>query len=114
MIGYELKKTADDLTLVTYWRAGDQVVTPLQLFVHAIGPDGSIMAQEDRLDAPAFGWRASDLIAQVNHLHFDRPTQQPVWIEAGLYDPDSGARVPVMVNGQPVDSRVLLQRVEPR
>ncbi len=114
LIGYELKKTADDLTLVTYWRAGDQVVTPLQLFVHAIGPDGSIMAQEDRLDAPAFGWRAGDLIAQVNHLHFDRPTQQPVWIEAGLYDPDSGARVPVMVNGQPVDSRVLLQRVEPR
>ena len=114
LLGYELKKMDGGLTLVTYWRAGDQVVTPLQLFAHVIGPAGSIVAQEDRLDAPAFGWHAGDLIAQVNHLHFGAPLQQPGWLEIGLYHSDSGERLPVMVNGQPVDSRLLLQRVEIR
>ncbi|CAG0933012.1 hypothetical protein TFLX_02850 [Thermoflexales bacterium] len=61
------------LALVTYWRAGDQVVKPMQLFAHAIGPDGTIVAQADRLDVPAFGWRTGDLIAQVNQLQFVEP-----------------------------------------
>ena len=116
LLGYTLARVSEPspgLTLLTYWRAGDQVVTPLQLFVHAIGPDGSIVAQEDRLDAPAFGWHAGDLIAQVNHLQLGAPPQ-PVWIEVGLYNSDSGERVPVIVNKQPVDSRLLLQRVELR
>ena len=117
LLGYTLAKMPEPspgLTLVTFWRAGDQVVTPLQLFAHALGPDGTIVAQEDRLDSPAFGWRTGDLIAQVNHLRLDTLPQQPVWIEVGLYNSDSGARVPVMVNGQPVDSRLLLRRLELR
>ena len=66
LIGYTLTPNDHGLTLVSYWRAGNQVVKPLQLFAHAIGPDGSIVAQEDRLDVPSFGWRAGDLIVQVN------------------------------------------------
>ena len=112
LIGYTLTPEKDALTLVTYWRAGQQVVKPLQLFAHAIGPDGSIVAQEDRLDAPAFGWHAGDVIAQVNHLLWtdNAAFAQPVWIEVGLYNSDSGERVPVMVNGQPVDSRLLFNQ----
>jgi hypothetical protein len=116
LIGYKLTPEKDALTLVTYWRAGRQVVKPLQLFAHAVGPDGSIVAQEDRLDAPAFGWQAGDVIAQVNHLQWTDTASltQPDWIEVGLYNSDSGERVPVMVNGQPVDSRLLLQPVNLR
>ncbi len=57
LIGYEIitQSRSAELTLVSYWQAGDYIVTALQLFVHAIGPDGSIVAQEDRLDASAFG-----------------------------------------------------------
>ena len=111
LIGYTLTPNDRSLTLVTYWRAGNQVVKPLQLFAHAIGPDGSIVAQEDRLDVPAFGWHAGDLIAQVNHLNLADGAlpAQPVWVEVGLYNSDSGERVPVMLDGQPVDSRLLLQ-----
>jgi hypothetical protein len=114
LIGYTVTPNEHGLTLVSYWRAGNQVVKPLQLFAHAIGPDGSIVAQEDRLDVPSFGWRAGDLIAQVNQLNLadgSRPTPL-VWIEVGLYNSDSGERVPVIVNGQPVDSRLLLQPIE--
>jgi hypothetical protein len=112
LIGYEIDQAGSDLTLITFWRAGDSVVTPLQMFAHAVGPDGSIAAQEDRLDAPAFGWRAGDLIAQVTQLRFDVPLPQSVWIEIGLYNSDSGERLPVQVNGQAVDSRLLLQHIE--
>ena len=114
LIGYTVTPGKDDLTLVTYWRAGDQVTKPLQLFAHAIGPDGTIVAQEDRLDAPAFGWRAGDLIAQVNHLPLTDVPPQLLWLEVGLYNSASGERVPVLVDGKPVDSRLLLQTVELR
>jgi hypothetical protein len=114
LIGYTLTPADAGLTLVTYWRAGSQVTKPLQLFAHAIGPDGTIVAQEDRLDAPAFGWRTGDLIAQVNHLPLLDRSPQLLWIEVGLYNSASGERVPVTVADRPVDSRLLLQQVEVR
>jgi len=114
LIGYTMTPGKGDLALVTYWRASDQVTKPLQLFAHAIGPDGSIVAQEDRLDAPAFGWRAGDLIAQVNHLPPANVSPELLWLEVGLYNSASGERVPVIVDGKPVDSRLLLQTVELR
>jgi hypothetical protein len=50
--GYQ-PRDEQDLTLVTYWRAGVSILTPLQMFVHVLGP--MIDAQQDRLDVPAFG-----------------------------------------------------------
>jgi hypothetical protein len=96
--------------LITYWQAGDHVIAPLQLFVHAIAPDGSIVAQEDRLDASAFGWRTGDLIAQINHLALpDRSGS--VWIEIGLYNADSGDRLPVIIDDREIDHRLLLYQI---
>jgi hypothetical protein len=68
LMGYSVITQSHQLCLSTYWRAGDNIVAPLQMFVHAIGPAGSIEVHEDRLDASAFGWRSNDLIAQINHL----------------------------------------------
>ena len=68
LLGYDAQRTDRDLRLITYWRAGDDVVTPLQMFVHVLGPDGSIVAQQDRLDVPAYGWRSGDVIAQIHHI----------------------------------------------
>ncbi len=94
LIGYQVNRVGTSLTLVTYWRAGDQIVTPLQMFVHVIGPDGSIVAQADRLDASPFGWQSGDVIAQIHRLTVpDSVTQADISI--GLYNPDSGARLPV-------------------
>ena len=111
LIGWRIVRKEQNLTLVTYWRAGDQVVTPLQMFVHIVGSDGSIVAQADRLDASPFGWRAGDLIAQAHHLVL--PRQSNVYtITIGLYNPDSGARLPAVVDGHEVDQLVLKQVVD--
>ena len=93
-LGYDLKQTGQDVTLVTYWRAGDKIVTPLQMFVHVLGPDGSIVTQQDRLDVPAYGWRSGDVIAQVQRLTLPA-NLKPATIEIGLYNPDSGLRLPM-------------------
>jgi hypothetical protein len=106
LIGYQLNEHDSDLTLITYWRAGDQVVAPLQMFVHVLGPDGSIVAQQDRLDVPAYGWRAGDVFVQVHRL--DRPAQAKS-IALGLYQPDTGQRLPVIVDGREVDQRLSLK-----
>lgn len=111
LLGYEVRQTKNELTLVTFWQAGDHIVTPVQMFVHAVGPAGAIVAQTDRLDAPAFGWRKGDLIAQIHHLSFGVMPAGQLWLEVGLYNSDSGERVGVSVDGQAVDSRLLLQPV---
>ncbi|HZY45294.1 MAG TPA: hypothetical protein VFF70_11145, partial [Anaerolineae bacterium] len=113
LIGFNLAKVSEPsqgLTLITYWQAGDHVIAPLQLFLHAIGPAGSIEAQEDRLDASAFGWHSGDLIAQINHLALPGRSGS-YWIEIGLYNQDSGARLPIIVDGREVDHRLLLRQI---
>lgn len=109
LIGFEIKRTADQINVITYWRAGDHVQAPLQLFVHALGADGSIEAQEDRLDVPAYGWHSGDLFAQVNHLALPDPTST-VLIAIGFYDPNSGVRLTVSANGQGIGEQLLLAK----
>ena len=112
LLGYDVKRSDQELTLITYWRAGDQIVTPLQMFVHVLGPDGSIVAQHDRLDASPFGWRSGDVIMQVHHI--DLPSAAPYSrIAVGLYNPDSNMRLPVTVAGQPGGDRLLLSEAQP-
>ncbi len=101
-----------DLTLVTYWRAGDQVASPLRAFVHAINADGQIVAQDDRLDSNSKDWRPGDLLMQISRLSI--PVEAgPVWLEAGLYHPASGARLPILIDRQEMDQRVLLHQNTP-
>lgn len=108
LLGYDVTRSSQDLTLITYWRAGDRVETPLQMFVHVVGPDGSIAVQADRLDASPYGWRAGDVIAQVQRLQLSLDSASNA-IELGLYNPISGARLPVTVNGQSTDLLLLEQ-----
>lgn len=98
LIGYSINRVGAELTLMSYWRAGDLVVTPLQMFVHVVGPDGSIVAQADRLDASPFGWQAGDVIVQIQRLSM--PDIARAKIAIGLYNLDSGVRLPVGPNDQ--------------
>ena len=110
LLGYDLKHDRQNLTLITYWRAGDHIVTPLQMFVHVLGTDGSIVAQQDRLDAPAFGWRGGDVIAQVHHIALPSDLETGA-LAIGLYNPDTNSRLPVTVNGKITD-RLLLTELD--
>ncbi|MBI5565450.1 MAG: glycosyltransferase family 39 protein [Chloroflexi bacterium] len=113
LIGYRLlTDRSGEVRLVTYWQALAPSTVPLQLFVHAIQSDGQIIAQEDRLAVSAYGWRAGDLFAQVNQLHLPAEVAGKVWLQLGLYNPDTGARLPVIANGVEVDQRLLLAPID--
>jgi len=115
LLGYQLLRdvnSAGRWTLITYWRAGENIVTPLQMFVHAIGSKGAVVAQNDRLDASPYDWRSGDLIAQVHKIKVP-PQATSAWLEIGLYNADSGERLPVTVNGHSLGDRVLLQELQP-
>jgi hypothetical protein len=111
LLGFQITPEHNQLTVLTYWRAGQPNADRLQLFVHALDATGQIIAQEDRLDAPSEDWQPGDLIAQVNHLAIPAHAG-PVWIQTGLYATESGQRLPVMVDGQAVDQRVLLKHLD--
>ncbi len=111
--GYSLatdSERSQGITLVTYWRAGDDVVTPLQLFVHAVDASDQIVAQADRLDASAYGWREGDTIAQVSRLALPAASD-PISIRVGLYNVDTGVRLPVTIDGRAVGDYVSLKQV---
>ena len=115
LLGYQLSKSSKPSgseTLITYWRAGEHVVKPLQMFVHAIGPKGTIAAQSDRLDTSAYDWQPDDLIAQVHQLVLPAQTEQ-LWLEIGLYKLDTGERLPVSADDQVLGDRLLLQEIQP-
>jgi hypothetical protein len=110
LIGYDVQRRGNQVSVVTYWRVGDRVAAPLQLFVHAIGSNGSIVGQGDRLDVPAYGWRSGDVFAQVTYL--DVPAEDAT-IMVGLYNPDSGQRLTADVDGREVDRLPLMQVKQP-
>jgi hypothetical protein len=108
LLGYDIAPHTQGLALITYWRVGEDVVAPLQMFVHALGPEDSIVAQTDRLDAMPYGWRPDDVIAQVHVL--DWATD---WVGTtlaiGLYNPANGERLPVLVDAQPYGDSLRLK-----
>ena len=116
LIGFtlaEAPKPSQGMILITYWRAGEQPVAPLQLFAHAIGAGGHILAQDDRLDALAYGWRPGDVIAQISRLDLTQASDLPpaYSIEIGLYHPGSGERLPVSAGGREINHRLLLKHI---
>ncbi len=110
LLGYDLRYNRDALTLITYWQAGHEIVTPLQLFVHVLDASGNLVAQNDQLDAPAEDWTAGDIIEQVNRVDLTQASalRSAHQIEIGLYNLATGERLPVIVNGQTADHRLVL------
>lgn len=99
------------VTVTTYWRAGEALAPPQKLFVHALNAQAQIVGQRDGFDAPMRDWSPGDLIVQVSQMTVP-PDSGPIWIEAGLFNPDTGSRLPVTVGLETVTDRLLLERVE--
>lgn len=115
LLGYTLTTDtpSGEAHLLTYWRVLSPISTPLWAFAHAVGQQAQIVAQEDRWDAAPKGWRPGDLIVQLHRLAIP-PGSGPVWIEVGLHNPESGERLPAIVDGREVDRRLLLKYLTPQ
>jgi 4-amino-4-deoxy-L-arabinose transferase-like glycosyltransferase len=127
LLGYRLLSGAlrpgSQWQVVTYWRATtdggdppfDRLRTPLKLFVQVLDDAGNVRAQHDGLDVPVFGWREGDLLAQLHTLSLPEDLAPGrYWVQLGVYETQTTERLPVLLDGTPVGTRLLLPPLEVR
>ncbi len=112
LLGYQIvtHTATNDISVITYWQAGSSITKPFELFVHALDSNAVVAAAADGFGAPFAYWQSGDRVVQVSSLNV-APEAGPVWIEIGIYDPASGQRLPVIVEGREVDQRLLLGQI---
>lgn len=81
------------------WRAESELSTGYHVFVHLVDEQGTILAQSDAVPAhwtrPTTGWLPGEYIVDTHTLSWPAtlPEGSLEW-RVGLYDPDTGTRLP--------------------
>jgi hypothetical protein len=124
LVGYDLHETAarpgDKLALTLYWQALGTFDRNYAVFVHLITADNRIAGQHDQTPGdgayPTTSWVAGEYMADAYAIPVNAGTPPgDYWIEVGIYDPLSGARLPVAGTGDgPVGDRLLLKETRIR
>jgi hypothetical protein len=93
-------KAGDTLSINLYWQAKAEFDQNYTAFIHLIGPDGLLYGQVDQTPGagafPTTGWLPGEYITDAYTLSI-APHAPPgdYQIEIGLYNPDTGQRLPV-------------------
>lgn len=121
LASYRLEGTrlqaGEPLQLTLYWRAREKPQENYLVFVHVATPDGTIVAQADRIPVdwkrPTQGWRAGEVLTDAYEIWLpDDAPQGPYEIYVGFFNPESEQRPPVTYEGQlQADGRLLLTTV---
>ncbi len=102
-----------EAVLITLWQAHTPQDRSLALFVHLLDAKGQFVVGEDRLDVPAHTWQSGDLFAQVQRFTLPADLKSGrYWPEVGWYRRSDFARLPILVNEQPIADRLLLEPIE--
>jgi hypothetical protein len=71
------------------------------LFTHLLAPDGTPLAQADRLDAPSYAWQAGDRFVQLHELKVPEETAAGSYpLIIGLYLRSTRQRLPISSNDE--------------
>ncbi len=109
--------------LTLYWRADGLIPRSYTVFVHLVGPDGRIYAQQDAVPAgwtrPTTGWFPGEVVRDDYPLTVDSSAPPGTYtLRVGWYDPTAGQRVPVLdETGIPLGDSIRLPapvEVQPR
>jgi hypothetical protein len=100
LAGYDLVVADGAIDLTLYWKSLEAVDGNWKVFVHLLGPDGAIAAQSDSF--PGGGLRWTDTWKPREYV-IDPHTMNPpdpldgggYTVLVGMYDPETGVRVPV-------------------
>jgi 4-amino-4-deoxy-L-arabinose transferase-like glycosyltransferase len=105
LAGYTLDVGPAALSLALVWQASQVPEENYVVFVHVVDPvSGAIMGQVDRvpLDGlrPTAGWRAGEVLTDDYVIPLpEHLSGGPYQINVGLYNPDDGQRLPVLLDG---------------
>jgi hypothetical protein len=127
LLGYDLRtpvvSSGDEIELLTLWKVTNPELVQAEdlvdvegepvFFVHALDRTGTPVAQEDRLDAPAWAWREGDRIAQIHRLSLP-PTlpEGSLILAVGVYRRTDMSRLSVSMDGRVIGDAVFFSPVD--
>jgi hypothetical protein len=116
LIGYDVRRSlvqpGKNIRLTTYWRAKNIGLKPLSIFVHVLNDRDEIAAQWDGFTIDQHYVQADDIIVQVHFIGLPPDFPEGIYrLQLGVYDADSGVRIPIEINGQSAADRILLQSI---
>lgn len=110
LAGYDWQSPAADvadpmLNLTLIWQGDGTLNNDAKVFVHVVDAAGRMVAQRDQrpLDGfyPMSEWLPQQLVADAYRLSFPRvPPEEPYTVMVGIYEPTTGERYPVTVDGR--------------
>ncbi|BCX05078.1 MAG: hypothetical protein KatS3mg053_3016 [Candidatus Roseilinea sp.] len=109
-------RRGDTLPVELTWQALAKPDRRYKVFVHIGPPDGAPVAQHDSEPVagyrPTDGWSPDERIVDRRGAWIGPDVPPGVYgVFVGLYDPDTGARLPVIQNGAPVGDRLKLGEI---
>ncbi|HLF26045.1 MAG TPA: glycosyltransferase family 39 protein [Anaerolineae bacterium] len=110
----QVVRAGDPVAVVTYWRVIGPAPDNLMLFSHLYRSPTDIMAQQDQFDVGGSDLQPGDIFAQV-HEFIHVPPDTPAgayWIGTGMYDRESGERLPIYVGEQRAADRIWLTQLQ--
>ncbi len=121
LVGVDVSATelsaGDSLFTTVYWRAPEPVDINYQVFIHLFAPDGSLVAQSDKLnpgDFPTFRWPQDKYIRDPHQLILPENTPAGVYtLKVGLWVQTEGWRLPLLnESGEQIDDGFVLSQIE--
>ena len=99
-LGHQTVRAGEPLSLTLVWRAGETPDMAYTVFTHLLDASGRFIGGHDSQPAggerPTTGWVAGEFIVDEHALALeDTSYRGPARIEVGLYDPQTGQRVPL-------------------
>ncbi len=121
-LGYALDKRTfrpeETLHLVLYWQAKGWMGTDYTVFTHLLDADGRIRGQKDNMPVngsrPTTGWAEGEIIVDEYEIRLNPDAPRGEYtIEIGMYEAESGARLPILDgNGQVIGDHILLGTIQ--
>lgn len=106
--GFERTIAENQVAIVTAWQIVDRdfPTGERRVFIHLLNPAGEIVAQSDLLAGNYESFYSGDLFFQQQVLDVSGVSSGEYWVQMGVYEPSTGARL--LVNGR---DRLLLERI---
>jgi hypothetical protein len=116
-VGYHLQGSAapgQRLTLELWWQLEAMPAARWQVFTHLLtGPDlNTVVAQSDKAPLndhyPFYVWKLHEAVQDLYTMDVPLDAPPALQLAVGLYNPETGERLGVVQNGQPVGDRLFL------